>query len=139
MPSMELSNFALDEDLIAIEVGGLYLDLHNNFDFTGYSKEGTTVELKWKVTTGDWVPAEIPTELMLKFEGVSYLEARGNLADATQLNEMGFFENSTQGNVEYNGTNKPSEGRSLLLFRFIDGGELAISGVKATCVVTKKA
>ncbi len=139
MPSMELANFSLNKDLIGIDVGRIYLDLHNNFAFGGYSKSGTTVEIKLTVTSGDWVPADTPAELLLRFEDVSYFETRGNLDDATSIDEMGFFENSTQGKVEYNGANKPSQGANLLVFRFIGGGELAVSGKKATCIATKKA
>ena len=136
---MELANFSLNKDLIGVEVGGIYLDLHNNFDFAGYSKSGSTVKIKLTLTTGDWVPADIPAELMLRFEDVSYFEARGNLDIATGIDEIGFFENSTQGKVDYNGANNPTKGASLLVFRFIGGGELAVSGGKATCIVTKKA
>jgi hypothetical protein len=139
MPSMDLANFSLNKDLIGIDVGRIYLDLHNNFDFGGYSKSGTTVEIKLIVTTGDWVPADTPAELLLRFEDVSYFETRGNLDDGTSIDEMGFFENSTQGKVDYNGANKPLQGANLLVFRFIGGGEIAVSGEKATCIVTKKA
>jgi len=64
---MDLANFSLNKDLIGIDVGRIYLDLHNNFDFRGYSKSGTTVEIKLTVTTGDWVPVDTPAELLLRF------------------------------------------------------------------------
>lgn len=131
---MELVNFTLNKDLIALEIDEQYLDLHNNYDFKGCVQNSSTAELKWVVAKGDWVPSSIPESLTIKIEDISYYEKRGAFTGVTDLDELGFFENSTEGKVEYNGSNTPQEGANLLLFRFIGGAELAVIGEKASCL-----
>ena len=131
---MKLVNFALNKDLIALEVDGKYLDLHNNYDFIGCTQDSSAVEIKWASAKGGWVSSIISSQLILKIEGISYFEQRGDFSGVTDLEELGFFENSTKGKVEYNGSNEPQEGADLLLFRFVGGAEIAVIGKEALCV-----
>ena len=130
---MKLANFSLNKDLIALEAGSQYLDLHNNYDFIGCVQNSSSAELEWVVAKGDWVPSTIPGRLVIKIEGVSYFEKRGDFTGVKELDELGFFENSTKGKVEYTGSNIPQEGADLLLFRFVGGAELAVIGEMASC------
>ena len=131
---MELVNFTLNKDLIALEVDGKYLDLHNNYDFKGFIQDSSAIEIKWAIAKGDWVPSNIPSQLTLKIEDISYFEQRGDLSGVKDIEELGFFENSTLGKVEYNGSCEPQENADLLLFRFIGGAEIAVIGKEASCV-----
>jgi len=131
---MKLVNFTVNRDLIALEVDGEYLDLHNNYDFVGCVHTPCEAELKWAATEGDWVPSTIPRHLIIKIEGISYYEERGSIAGVTTLEEFGFFESSTLGKVEYSGSNWPKMGADLLLFRFVGGAELAVIGERASCL-----
>jgi hypothetical protein len=49
------------------------LDLHNNFDFCGldYSVELRTLTLRWRSSTGDWVPDGTPASVSVEFREVS--------------------------------------------------------------------
>ncbi len=132
---MKLANFTLNEDLVGLDINGLYLDIHNNYTFNGCTKNENIVELKWGLSKGDWVPHNIPNKLLIKIEEVTYFDKRGNISDFAELDEMGFFENSSQGKVNYSGSFVPEENASLFVFRFIGGAEIAILGAKAKCFV----
>ncbi len=134
MREMKLTGFSLNQDSISLDVNGQYLDVHNNYDFCGFTKDKDVVELKWRLSVGDWVPSNIPNELVIRIEGVTYFESRGDLLSIAGLDEMGFFENSTQGKVDYNGSNKPQANASVLVFRFVGGAELAVLGARAQCL-----
>ena len=135
MREIKLTGFSLNQDLISLDVNGQYLDMHNNYDFCGFTKDKDVVELKWMLSVGDGVPSDMPNELVIRIEGVTYFESRGDLSSISGLDEMGFFENSIQGKVDYNGLNKPQENASVLVFRFVGGAELAVLGTKVRCLV----
>ena len=132
---MELVNFTLNKDLIALEVDGKYLDLHNNYDFQGFIQDSSAIKIKWAIAKGDWVPSNIPSQLTLKIEDISYFEQRGDLSGVKDIEELGFYENSSLGKVVYNGSNKPQDGSSLLLLRFVGGSEIAVIGKQASCFI----
>ena len=104
---MNLRNYSLNKDLIAIEVDGQYLDLHNNYDFTGYTKSAKSVEIQFKVTSGEWVPAGLPKVVLLRVDNPSYFEERGK--PNKNIDELGFFLNSTLGKVDYQGVETPTD------------------------------
>ncbi len=127
---MNLLNFTFSDDRIGIHFRERYLDLHNNFDFVRYTRDGDAVQLHWKKTNGDWVPDPLPRTFSITISGVTYFAVRGNLSDC--LNELGFFDNDTLGNVDYNGTTRPTDGQDVLVLRFVGGGEVAMQGQSAT-------
>jgi len=131
---MKLTNFKINEDLIALELKEIYLDLHNNYNFQACHQTSNEIDLSWSCVKGDWIPPEIPNKIIIRIEHFSYIDLRGNVSGSTNLDEIGFFENSTLGKVEYNGSNIPTKGHNLLLFRFIGGAEIAVIGEQATCL-----
>jgi hypothetical protein len=52
------------------------LDLHNNYDFQGveYSTHERSAALRWHRGDGDWVPADLPSFIELRYEGVERFE-----------------------------------------------------------------
>ncbi|MBU3057894.1 hypothetical protein [Pseudomonas indica] len=69
---MRLENFKII-DSIAIEYGGYYLDLHNNFNFVGlvYDVPRQRIELEWNKNLGEWSRNERYEKIKLTFDAVS--------------------------------------------------------------------
>lgn len=67
-------NFEL-EDNIALNFAGRYIDLHNNFVFTGYdyNTSARQIILKWTKSNGDWVKENEFNGLQLIHSAVSFL------------------------------------------------------------------
>jgi hypothetical protein len=127
---MNLLNFTFSDDHIGVEYRGRYLDLHNNFNFVRYARDGAAVQLHWRKTNGDWVPDPLPRTFTIAIAGVTYFDVRGALSDC--LDEFGFFDNDTLGKVDYNGTTWAAAGHDVLVLRFVGGGEVAMQGQSAT-------
>ena len=127
---MKLLNFTFSSDLIGVDYGERYFDLHNNFDFVRYVREGDALQLHWRKTKGAWVPDALPRDFRLAIGGVCYFEVRGDLSDC--LDELGFFDNDTLGKVDYNGTAWAADGHEVLVLRFVGGGEIAVQGRSVT-------
>lgn len=127
---MDLLNFTFSDDLIGVDYRERYLDLHNNFDFVRYTKDGDAVQLHWRKANGNWVPDALPRTFRIAIAGVTYFDARGALSDC--LDEFGFFDNDTLGKVDYNGTAWAAGGHDVLVLRFVGGGEIVVQGQSAT-------
>ena len=69
------SNFILYQNY-AIHYNETHLDLHNNFDFVGFSFDGIKRELKlnWVGTQAEWVLEDNPSKLTISIENVEYLK-----------------------------------------------------------------
>jgi len=134
---MILINFQLARDLIGLETEGGYIDLHNNYNFVGYSESSGGVTFNWQRIFEPGVPAQAPNNVSLAFGSVSYLERRG--APSGTLMEFGFFPNELRGPVEYNGSQNPSTGCELFVARFEGGAEFAILAASASAYVSNGA
>jgi hypothetical protein len=73
---MRCENFEV-KDNIYLRHGGFDLDLHNNYDFVGftYSVTDRLVEMRWSRGTGEWVDLRAPAKLRLQLRGVSHMSA----------------------------------------------------------------
>lgn len=69
------SNFILYQNY-AIHYDDKHLDLHNNFDFIGFSFDGKKRELKlnWISTKGECVPEDNHSKLTITIENIEYLK-----------------------------------------------------------------
>lgn len=132
---MKFQNFVFNEDLIAVDIDGSYLDLHNNYKFISVIRKSNEVELHWSKLVGDWVESELPESITFKILDVKYFDIRGSVESGSSLEEVGFFLDSTLGKVEYNGSNKPYSDANVLVFRFIGGAEVAIIGSSIKCLI----
>jgi hypothetical protein len=126
---MNLFNFTLAEDNIAVQLSGQYIDLHNNFDFVEVVSRDDEVSFKWRRSEGHWVAPSLPKFFTISIVGVDYYEVRGRPSDS--LDEVGFFAAETLGNVDYNGRTAPIESSDILIFRFVGGAEIAVRGQSA--------
>lgn len=68
---------------VQLEEGSRWFDLHNNFDFVRFEHrcDERQVLLHWEKNDGDWVPADAPAKLRLRFIGVSNVAVRRRDAD----------------------------------------------------------
>ena len=75
---MKLLNFNVGDDFISVMKDEVYHDLHNNFDFTGYSYDVVSKEFKlvFKRGNGDWIQNKGIEGLTFKFIGVSFLKIK---------------------------------------------------------------
>jgi len=75
---MRLINFNFDTSIeIGVPGRQRFLDLHNCFDFQtiAYFPEGQHISMLWTRSTGDWVQADLPKDLVIQFRGVSQFAA----------------------------------------------------------------
>ena len=75
---MKLLNFSVGDDFISVMKDDVYHDLHNNFDFLGYSYDVVSKEFKlvFKRGNGDWIQNKGIEGLTFKFIGVSFLKIK---------------------------------------------------------------
>ncbi len=126
---MELIDFEFAADRIGLLAAGLYIDLHNNYEFRSKNFDGQRLSMLWRRLNEPWTGPDQPKNIVLEIHGVAYCEVRGELSDS--LDEIGFFDNESLGKVDYNGNTFPASGSEVLVFRFIGGGEIAVRGKAA--------
>ena len=85
-------------DNYALIFEGRHIDLHNNFDFLGftYNVKDSEINLRWTKSIGDWVDKNELSSLVLVHKTVTYLkvieqDAEGTWDEAICLGEITFF------------------------------------------------
>lgn len=139
---MELIGFSIAEDSIAIERGTEYFDLHNDFDFHGltYSPSNQTLELLWRRGTGNRVKASEPAWLRLVFAGVHLFKAHQRdpampFSEDDCLEIIGFLWDDMVAEMGGDSSNRPMNGASHLLARFMSGFSIKVGAESVTLVV----
>ena len=119
------TNFEI-EDNYAVQLNGKHIDLHNNFDFIGLSKNGDTISVDFKRTQGDWVKNDEFKSLKFEFKNVSYEyyedgDQQALKEDKETLGEITFFPSeSREINDGIIPQTHPNETDDLIMF-FEDG------------------
>ena len=136
---MKLCNFRIANDNIAFEQAGCYFDLHNCFDFKGFSYDVSlkAIKLRWTKNSGDWVPADSPVSLELTICGIYLFKARERNAEIpfTEddcLSNIGFLWDELTDEMEGFYSNEPEEKCTHLTIQFESGLSLKIGGEEAT-------
>lgn len=95
--AMTLENFAFGNDNISIEWKGVYLDLHNCFDFSGlqYQVSDQAVFLCWQRSPESWAQSTPITGFKLVFNQVVYFritsrDAEYPFSEDTCLRDLSF-------------------------------------------------
>ncbi|MBQ0726300.1 MAG: hypothetical protein KBT77_02990 [Thalassolituus oleivorans] len=140
---MNLSNFNIASDFIAIESNGVYYDLHNNFEFTGLSYDvlNRKVKLSWVKSTGDWVAVNFPNTLDLNFSGVSLFKCKERdsgvpYTEDDCLGSLGFIHNDMVNEIEGFVSIEPSDDACHLNLSFESGFALKIAADSAKCSIS---
>jgi len=124
------TNFEI-EDNYAVQLNGIHIDLHNNFDFIGLKKNGRDISVDFIQTKGDWVKNDEFKNLIFEFKNVSYEyyedgDPEALKEDTERLGEITFFPaNSREMNDGIIPQSKPKNNDDLMLF-FEDGKVIRI-------------
>lgn len=124
------TNFEIEENY-AVRLNGTHIDLHNNFDCIGLSKNGKDILVTFKRTKGDWVKNDEFKSLNFEFMNVSYEyyedgDQQALKEDKEQLEEITFFPADTRGiNDSMIPQVHPNEADDLIMF-FGDGKVIRI-------------
>src|SRR5574337_1015696 len=100
------ANFRITDNY-AVNYEGKHIDLHNNFDFTGfeYSIATMTLVLSWVKSSGDWVAQNELRHLRFVHRNVSYLtilprDPETPLSEDFCLSDVTFFPSSMRDDNE---------------------------------------
>jgi len=124
------TNFEIEENY-AVQLNGTHIDLHNNFDFIGLTKNGKNISLKFKLTNGDWVKDDEFEKLNFEFKNVSYEyyedgDPKALKEDTERLGEITFFpSDSREINDGYIPQTQPKMNDDLMML-FEDGKVIRI-------------
>lgn len=118
------------KDNHALEIAGLHIDLHNNFDFVGfdYNVADREIKLHWRKSGGDWVDKNEFSSLVLTHKGVTFLKVieqdeKSTYEDDSCLGEITFFPSTTREiNDNIISQTKPNDGDDILYF--FENGQL---------------
>ena len=124
------TNFEIEENY-AVQLNGTHIDLHNNFDFIGLTKNGKNITVDFKKTKGDWIKNDEFKNLNFEFKNVSYEyfedgDPKAVKEDAERLGEITFFSSdSREINDLFIPQTKPKMNDDLIMF-FEDGKVIRI-------------
>jgi hypothetical protein len=131
---MKLIDFSFTSDSIGIEANGVYLDLHNNYDFIGisYLVMKKEIILSWNRNEGSCVQQGLPKKVAIKFDNVSLFKAKQRDPDMpfTEddcLNTIGFIWDDMVEEMRGAGPNQPKESRTHLVMDFMRGFAIKIA------------
>ena len=88
MPNMKLTH-TLDQ-MIALQCGTGYFDLHNDYELVSALRDSTRCYLHFVKRTAKWVKAPDPSHLALVFEQVQYFQQSEGLQLPNSIQEIGF-------------------------------------------------
>jgi hypothetical protein len=125
---MNLKNFSIADDFIALEQGESYFDLHNNFSFVALSFDVALRKLtfEWKRRDESWVSTKDPESLELQFNDVSLFKIKERDSDEAYteddcLSSMGFIHNELLNEVEGFSNLEPTDDANHLNIGFQSG------------------
>lgn len=136
---MKLRGFQLAN--VDLEVGEEVYDLHNNFDSRGFNYEidNRELTLRWVCGTGDWVPKDSPSEIIISVRGVSYLAASPRDPDLPYSEDdcldCVLFVEPTQATDECFITAAPVTPELHYVFQFMSGFMLRVQADEALCKI----
>ena len=140
---MQLINFKISSDFIALEMDEKYLDLHGNFDFVGLERneEKNQAVLKWTKTSGSWVPENDPGRIEIIFSDVTLFKSRERdsempLSEDKTLDSLGFVNNELIDEIEGFARSYPEDGANYLNISFASGYAIKIGAGKAECIIS---
>tara|TARA_R110002111_G_scaffold60053_2_gene100550 strand:+ start:66 stop:479 length:414 start_codon:yes stop_codon:yes gene_type:complete len=135
------TNFEI-EDNYALQLNGAHIDLHNNFDFVGFTKKRENITVVFKRSDGDWLKNDEFIKLKFEFKNVSYEyfengDPKALKEDAERLGEITFFPaESREINDGIIPQTHPKETDDLIMF-FEDGKVIRL-GCEEINLMTEK-
>ncbi|MCJ8313214.1 MAG: hypothetical protein MJK11_09625 [Pseudomonadales bacterium] len=142
---MNLLNFELADDFIAIDYNGEYLDLHNNYDFYGFEYITSKRKLifTWNRSNKEWVSKTSPNQIVLEFNGVSLFKCKERdgetpFSEDDCLSSIGFIGNDLIDEIEGFSQSKPTIGCEHLNLSFESGFAVKIEALDVVCNTKSK-
>ena len=138
---MELRGFDLGN--IDLEVGEEVYDLHNNFAFLGlsYAIPSRELTLRWIRGSGNWVPKDSPSEIVITARNVSHFSVIGRDTD------MPYSEDDCLNCVSFVGASDATEKSFMVatpadpdlhyVFQFMSGFTVRVQAEEAVCSLTR--
>lgn len=130
---MELQNFRIGEDHISLEFEDMHYDLHNDFNFRklNYNIAEQRVELYWTKRKTDWVPANLPDNIVLIFNSVDLFKAKERdqnipFTEDDCLSSIGFLWNDLINEMGGVNSNEPQKDCTHLSLAFMSGFAIKI-------------
>ena len=131
--TMELLNFKIGDDYISVIKDGIYMDLHNSFDFVGYSYTVAQKELQliFQRSSEEWALNEVYAKLVFLFREVRFLKIReGDSSeypdDEQCLAEIGFSTVDMRDDMDSFLASNEFKSDYDMIFNFIPGQSIKI-------------
>jgi hypothetical protein len=136
-----ITNFTITQNY-ALDLKGKHLDLHNDFDFAGFSFDNTNrhLTLKWIKGQGDWVPTDNPSVLKLAIEEVSYLKILPRnesdpFTEDTCVMDISYYPSSDRQEDELLMDKDIPDTSDDLIVRFQGGQVIRVKGNSIHCLI----
>ncbi len=124
--------YTLDQ-MIALQSGTGYSDLHNDYELVSAHYDTVRCYLHFVKRTAEWVKVPGPAHLALVFEQVHYFQQSEDLQLPTSIQEIGFKE-PDDFDVDWF-MERPESGKDHILFRLEDDQFIRI-GAEASVLLT---
>ena len=135
---MNLVDFSITDDFIALERGSDRFDLHNNFDFQdlSYHPAQRTLELRWRRGLGEWIKPTDPSELSICLSGVYLFKAQERdsempFTEDDCLSSIGFLWDDLLDEMAGFTSNQPGDGCTHLVATFMSGFSIKVGAESA--------
>jgi hypothetical protein len=140
---MRLTNFKFNKDTISVEFDGIYIDLHNLYDFKTivYNVDKRSISLSWNRGKGEYVPQNLPQTVILIFENVIRFAARERnleipFSEDDCVNYIGFLPMDSWDNFDGYLDYEPVNTDEHMIIEFMSGAVFKIEAEKGTCLLS---
>ncbi|QCX01337.1 hypothetical protein FGM00_14915 [Aggregatimonas sangjinii] len=143
---MNLKNFTIESSFTEISYGDIWIDLHNDYLWTETINDSKSIKLFYEKREAEWVNEAAPVWFCIKIDGVKGVWTKENDNDypiehlENDKNTPDLFGFGYSGNEimdEPTDFKKSSEELEALIFTFVTGRTLKISGQTAEIIELK--
>lgn len=133
------TNFNITQNY-AFDLNGRHLDLHNDFDFAGFSFDNSNrqLTLNWVKGEGDWVPTDNPNILVLTIADVTYLKILPRdefypFTEDTCMMDITYYPSSERGEDDSIMDKNTPDASDDLIVKFQGGQIIRVKGSNIKC------
>jgi hypothetical protein len=133
---MHATNFSVRAGIYFV-LAGVQLDMHNDYDFTGFSYDVPTraLLLTWQCGTGRWVTLDQPGVVILEIRKVVSLEVRPRspvprLSEDDCLNDVSYLADEEWGQTAFQAASEPDDAWRWS-FGFMSGASIVVAAKSA--------
>ena len=133
---MHATNFSVRAGIYFV-LAGVQLDMHNDYDFTGFSYDvpARSLLLTWQRGSGKWVTLDQPGVVILEIREVASLEVRPRSAgvpftEDNCLNDVSYLADEAWGRTAFQAAGEPDEAWRWC-FGFMSGASIVVAAKSA--------